>query len=624
MVAPALHAQTLPAVDGWVVLPIDEYRALRARAFPPDSGPSGPPIDATLTRVEYDLRLSADSIAGQARLTIDVLKQGWAAVQVPSGMLVRDARIDGRPTALVEDRDPQKGAGAPRVLLSRPGRTVLTLDVVVPLTSAAGAESMTLPATRSGLASVTFVVPKTGVDLAVSGGFIAEKTETAADSRWTVYGEPGRALTFNWKRKSDDRRATLPLKTRARIVELVALGEDSTQVTASVQVDVTQGLAREAIVALPAGLIVNQVAGANVADWNVDRGSLDVTFLEPVAAQTSIVINGELGPASSQTPTSQAQVAIPIVRMPSAERETGGIAVDVVGPGDIGTREPRGLEPADPADLGDIVTGHESPSMTAFRFTPLAGGAPRSLMLNVTRYTPKAVLVANVEEARYDALVAEDGKLLVRARYGVRNNQRSFLAVALPPNATLWSASLAGRPVRPGVGANGALLLPLRKGRANEEAPAFAIELLYLQRAPEWSEKGDARLALPAVDLPVSRTGVTVHYSPRFTIDAKPGAFRLATDAGPFSEPLRVLAAGGGTGPGSARGMSGGVDDSAARDMKVLLDKLQKEAGHSREGSIPIPIAFPSIGPSLFFEAELTAEAQSPSLDLEYRRTGGR
>ena len=52
---------------------------------------------------------------------------------------------------------------------------------------------------------------------------------------------------------------------------------------------------------------------------------------------------------------------------------------------------------------------------------------------------------SNVEEARYDALVAEDGKLLVRARYGIRNNQRTFLAVALPPNATLWSADDAAR-----------------------------------------------------------------------------------------------------------------------------------------------------------------------------------
>jgi hypothetical protein len=623
ILATAALAQDSSRADGWVVLPIDEYRALRVRAFPPDTGPAGPPIDATLTRVEYDLQLSGDAIAGQARLTVDVLKQGWVAVQVPSGMLVRNAVIDGRPIPLVEDRDPQKGVGAPRVLLSRTGRTVLTLEVVVPFTSAAGSESMTLPATRSGLSSVTFLVPKTGVDLAVSGGFIAEKTEGAADSRWVVYGEPGHALTFNWKRKAEDRRATQPLKTRARIVELVALGEDATQVTASIHVDVTQGLARDAVVALPSGLIVNEVAGPNVADWNVDRGSLDVSFLEPVGADTSIVVTGETRLSSQQA--AAGQVAIPIIRMPTVDRETGGVAVDIIGPGDIATREPRGLEPADPADLGDIVSGHESPSMAAFRFTPLAGGAPRSLTMTVTRYTPKAVLVANVEEARYDALVAEDGKLLVRARYGIRNNQRSFLAVTLPANATLWSASLAGRPVRPGVDANGALLLPLRKGRANEEAPPFAVELLYLQRAPQWSEKGDVRLTLPAVDLPVSRTGLTLHYSPRYAIDARPGTFRPTSDPGPFSAALRTLdapyAAATPPPPASPQRRN---DDREARDMKALLDKLQTEAGHTREGAIPVSIAFPSIGPSLFFEAELTAEAQSPALDLEYRRTGGR
>src|SRR5262249_3180804 len=160
------------------------------------------------------------------------------------------------------------------------------------------------------------------------------------------------------------------------------------------------------------------------------------------------------------------------LRVASAERETGGVAVDVGGPGEIGTREPRGLEPADAADLGDVVSGHESASMAAFRFTPLAGAAPRALTGNVTRYTPNALLVASVEEARYDALAGEDGKLLVRARYAVRNNQRSFLAVALPPGATLWSASLAGRQVRPGLAPSGGLLLPLQKARAIEETPA--------------------------------------------------------------------------------------------------------------------------------------------------------
>jgi hypothetical protein len=612
MAAHSAAAQDGARTDGWVVLPIDEYRALRARAFPSTPDPAPPPLDAALTRVDYDLRISGETVAGQARLTIDVLKQGWASVLIPSGMLVRDARIDGRPTALsVTD-----GTPAARVLISKTGRSTLALDVVVPLASSAGTESMTLPASGSALSAVTLVVPRTGVDLTVSGGFIAEQSETGNDSRWVVYGNPGRALSFTWKRKADDRRSTLPLRTRARVTELVALGEDATQVTSSIQIDVTQGLAHDVAIALPAGLIVNQVAGATVADWNVDRNMLTVTFLEPVSSGTSVVVSGEV------RATRDGPVAIPIVRIPSAERETGGVAVDVVGPGEIADREPRGLEPADPSDLGDIIAGRESPSMVAFRFTPLGGTAARTLTVSVTRYTAQAVLVANVEEARYDALLGEDGKLLVRARYAVRNNQRSFLAVALPPQSTLWSASLAGTPVRPGISATGGLLLPLRKGRTNEEAPTFVVELLYLQRAPGWTEKGDAHLDLPAVDLPVSRTGLTIHHSPRYDIDPKPGAFRPENDPGPWSAALRAGGSVSLASPPVAASPPPG--DRDAKDLKSLMDRFEKEAGRTRPGVIPIAIAFPAIGPSVFLAAELTPETQSPSIDIVYRKLGGR
>jgi hypothetical protein len=610
--ASAAAAQDAARTDGWVVLSIDDYRTLRARAFPSTPDPAPPPFDAALTRVDYDLRIIGETVTGQARLTIDVLKQGWASVQIPSGMLVRDARIDGRATALsVVD-----GSPAARVLISKTGRSTLTLDVVVPLASSGGSESMALPASGSALSAVTLIVPRTGVDLTVAGGFIAEQNETGNDSRWVVYGNPGRPLSFTWKRKADDRRSALPLRTRARITELVTLGEDATQVTSSILIDVTQGFAREAVVSLPAGLIVNQVAGASVADWNVDRNTLTVTFLEPVATQTSIVVSGEV------RATREGRVTIPLVRVPAAERETGGVAVDVAGPGEIAEREPRGLDPADPSDLGDIIAGRESPSMVAFQFTPIAGSAPRGLTVNVTRYTPQAVLVANVEEARYDALLAEDGKLLVRARYAVRNNQRSFLGVTLPAQSTLWSASLAGKPVRPGISSAGGLLLPLKKGRTNEEAPTFVVELLYLQRAPGWTEKGDTRLDLPAVDLPVSRTGLTIHHSPRYDVDPKPGAFRLESDSGPWSAALRAGADGLLPVPQAAAPAPPGERDD--KDLNSLMDRFKKETGRTRQGAIPIAIAFPAIGPTVFLAAELTPEAQSPSIDLVYRKLGGR
>ncbi len=215
---------------------------------------------------------------------------------------------------------------------------------------------------------------------------------------------------------------------------------------------------------------------------------LRVRLLDPVTTETSFVVQGE-----TRAPRDGA-VAVPLVRVPAAERETGGVAVDVVGAGEIAERATRGLEPADPSELGDIVAGRESPSMIAFRLRPLAGSEPRSLTVTVVRYTPQAVLIANVEEARYRALASEDGR---PARRGaVRGAQQP---AQLPEGDAAGGRDgvereVGGRPIRPGAAEQDAVLLPLEKGRAGEDAPTFVVELVYLQRIDEWIDKGQARL----------------------------------------------------------------------------------------------------------------------------------
>ena len=277
--------------------------------------------------------------------------------------------------------------------------------------------------------------------------------------------------------------------------------------------------------------------------------------------------------------------------MPSAERETGGVAVDVAGAGEIRERQTRGLEPADPSELGDAVAGRESPSMIAFRHRPLAGTEARALTVVVVRYTPQAVSIANVEEARYRALASEDGRLLVEARYAVRNNQRSFLKATLPAGSTIWSAQVGGRPIRPGVAETNAVLLPLEKGRANEEAPTFVVELLYLQRIDAWADKGRARLELPALDLPISRTGVELYYSPRFRVEPQPGSFRVDTDPGPFADALRLplRATAGGTGAGTSRRTRRGARTAGAgRTVQERTRRPHRRRFAARTGGVSV------------------------------------
>jgi hypothetical protein len=598
VLADRAHAQ--PAQNGWVVLSVEEYRSLRTRAFPPAPPAMPPAVDVALTRIDYELRVD-DTAVGRVVLTIDVLAKGWLRVPIPSGVMVRDARLDGRPVALVD-------ATPPYVLLSRQGRTVLSLDIVVPVARGAGAESIALPASPAPVARVALTLPKTGFDVAAAGAFMAEHQESGAESRWTAYGRPNQAIVITWKRKVDDRRAAQPLRLRARITEIVALGEETAQVSASVRLEIVQGLAREIAVAVPQDVAVNQVTGAAVADWEAEGGTLRVSLLEPAGTDAVFLVAGEMRAARDGT------IAIPFVRVPAAERETGGVGVDVLGASEIRGRSVQGLEPADVSELGELAAGRASPSMMAFRLTPLTGTQPRSLNVGVVRYTPQAVLVANIEEARYRLLATSEGRLLVEACYAVRNNQRSFLTVSLPAGATVWTATRAGRSVSPAVGGAGDVLLPLEKGRAGQDAPTFLVRIMYVQRRKAWPDRGPVRLELPAVDLPISRTGATVYYPPAFDVRPTPGTFHAQADPGAFAEAFRAADT-------SEVEAAAEEKDTVSAGLQALVDRFNNDAGgRAIAGVLPVIMPFPEFGPSIFLASELTAESRAPTIEFAVKR----
>jgi len=631
-------AQTASHAPGWVVITIGDYRSLHTKAYPPDREPEPPPVDATLTRVDYDLRIDGDLAAGRASLTVDVLKDGWVRVPIPAGLLVREAKLDGKLVSLVPGVA-GKGSNQLSALLSRPGRAVLLLDVALPVVSTAGEESISLPSTASGITRAAVRLPRQGVDIKLTGGLLAEKSEPGAESKWLAYARGNEPLTFTWKRKTEDHRSSQALRLRGSLTELTGLGEDTTTIVAEVNVEVTQGAAREVRIALPDKVTINQVAGATVADWEMKDGQLAVTFLEPVEQNAKFIVSGE-----TRSPR-DGQIEIPLLRLLNTERDTGGVAVEVLGAGEINKFKTEGLENADATDLGEIVSSRQSTSLSAFRFRSGDAKTTRSLTVNVARYTSQAVLMANVAEARYNVLITNEGKLLVQARYAVRNNQRNFLKITLPPSATLWSASLAGNPVRPGQSPDGSVLLPLQKSHAGEESPEFAVEIVYISRGTTWNDKGQFKLALPALDLPVSRTGLLVYHPPLFKVSPEPGSFRTEAYAEPMSAALNPppqpasfvrsisvgMAAPAPTpAPSSiaAPGLTESVTDAPKVSTQTLVDNFRLTLqGGKAAGILPIKVSFAGLGPSLYLVSELTGENQSPTTDLNYQRekkAGGR
>src|SRR5256884_7904472 len=238
----------------------------------------------------------------------------------------------------------------------------LSLHDALPIFSSVnGEESITLPSTVSGVTRASVQLPRQGVDVRLTGGLLSEKSESAAESKWIAYGRGNEALTFAWRRKTEDHRATLPLRMRGSLTQLLGLGEDSTSINAEISLEVTQGAARVARIQVPDKVTINQVLGAMVADWEVKANELSVTFLEPVEQNARFVVTGE-----TRSPR-EGQSDIPLLRLFNTDRETGGVAVEVLGAGEIKDLKSEGLDNADATDLGPMISNRQSPSLAAFR-----------------------------------------------------------------------------------------------------------------------------------------------------------------------------------------------------------------------------------------------------------------
>jgi hypothetical protein len=193
------------------------------------------------------------------------------------------------------------------------------------------------------------------------------------------------------------------------------------------------------------------------------------------------------------------------------------------------------------------------------------------------------------------------------------------------------------------------VLIPLRKNRAGGEAPLSAVQIIYLDRQPAWSGNGQIKVAMPALDLPVSRTGVTLDYSPRFRLTLAPGAFRVDEES-PMMPVLAMLdtttgGVVGGVPGGAIGGVVGGAagpgrefsplaqmmaqeaeerreaDRKSQDDMRGLVDRFKREnSGARAPGVVPVRLALPRVGTSLYLVSELTPERVAPEAAFTYKR----
>ncbi|MEW6306426.1 MAG: hypothetical protein AB1705_23415, partial [Verrucomicrobiota bacterium] len=292
---------------------------------------------------------------------------------------------------------------------------------------------------------------------------------------------------------------TMESWVRAEVVNVLSTSETLVTGRALVRYDIQNAPLKEFRLRVPAHLKNVEITGHNIRrrdqngeEWRVElqnkvRGNfmLTVTWEEPRESKTN-------------------QLAVAGVSTIGAERETGSITILAKPPLQVEERgasseliriDAREL----PAWAGiSAVAARPGAEVPVLSYRYLRPGW--TLTADIKRFDDAAVLQALVEGAALITVVSDDGQMMTQMTLSVRNNGRQHLEIELPAKSEVWSAFVAGMPVRPGKRGD-KVVLPLEQAGGGDAA--INIELTYVGAEKFPRRKGAVNLVSPKLDVPL-------------------------------------------------------------------------------------------------------------------------
>lgn len=531
---------------------------------------------------------------------------GWVEIPVGSaasgaGQLER-VTVNGTPASVKSDR------GRHVLLLSRTGTYTVSLDYYTPVRRSEGTHELHVHLPKAAAISLDLLIPGIRAEVEV-GGKKRQARVSAAGTRFEGPVASASPLRLRYTPSADsegnqDDIAMTP-KVFANTSMLVGIKENRIKYRYRVDYEIWHKKRSSFSVLLPDTAPIENIHGAGLASWDAtdtDSGQLVVvkTSFSPDRAWSFTM------EFSQKLTTASATIRVPAPRVLDVNRESGHLAVQAsetmeVFAGDS-TLNVSGVAPA------ALPSWLQSQKDVLLRYK--YNRRPFRLVLDVRRHQDMPVLVAVADEALFTVLATEQGHLLAKYRYKIRNNQKQYLRVTMPEGWVLWSSLIDGRAVMPAsTEVEGDVLVPLRKMGAGESEESFVLELVYWKKNRRMGPMGRLRLACPVVDVNCQKINGKV-YVPRRHKYGKPGGDFEKTGhlSGTLSDQPTVTY--------TRRNDSTRMP---AQSMVFSNTMVTKSSG-KRAVALPVEIEVPHEGRAIAVTRSLTVAGEEVSLSLGYRR----
>ncbi|MCU0665588.1 MAG: hypothetical protein MUF05_00600 [Candidatus Omnitrophica bacterium] len=550
-------------------------------------------------RTEYNTELEDNVVSISGNVLFDVFKPGWTRIPVCSTSVgLIEVKLNRSPS-LVINQD-----GKYYCMVNKPGRYSLDMEFLVKAARERenGPGSFEFEVIPAPISQFEMRMPEEDLDIFVEPSIRLEiKKENKQTVAWAVMPNTNK-VSVRWA-KALPKETIAPVKLEPKIyadtATYASIGEGLVRAQTKIKYSILQSEVSSFRLALPDDVGVLDVQGKDLRDWKVSKeqgvqyADVYLNFGVKGSYNLNIIYERNIGIGSTVA-------SMPWVKVVGAERETGFFGVAASTNVELAVNKADNVTSIDVKELpSDIWSSSNSPILLAFKYL----NHPVNIAIDVTKHEELPVLVTAIDSVDYMTLYTDEGKVLTKAVFQIRNNVKQFIHLNLPKNAVLWSAFVSGRPAKPAKDKNGDILVPLEKSQlSGDSLTQFPVEIVYLDSASKVGFFGNFKLHLPKTDIPISSLFWSLYLPKDYRYFAFGGDVKLERNQ-----------AQGYIMHKSQRSGSYAVGSNFVSQQMVQDEQFQEELQQAQvKGALPIRIDVPQLGRSYRFSKLLITEKESP------------
>ena len=484
--------------DEKVLLTREQFKKLLNQMRPPDSTVIQPPADYLITKAAYTGRITETDTSFTVVFDLEIFeRQRSQYVKIPlfpRNVALRDIFLNGEKGIVVFENNRYTLA------TDRVGKHQITVHFSLKTDLKQGPRAVSIPIPMTPITTLEIDLPFTDIEVDVPNAQQIEVSRRGNATKVLALLSSTNAININW-RKSLPEAEKGPAKVYADLINHIVVEDDALRINSTIALSVLQNTIPSLVLRIPEGYSILDVRGNGLGDWReVKQGDvmvLEIPFEYPKQGNFSLTVMAEK--ILSQTSMAVDFSGFAVV---DAIREKGFLGIELKGASQITLTSAEGLDKLDVSELpAELIGRSQKPLLFGFKYLH----HPYLLVLDIKKHEEIPVISTVIDSASGVTLFTEDGKLVNRLIFKVRNTSKQFLELALPTQAEIWSVFVGGEPARPRLNEN-KILIPLNRSQQGATGlAAFDVELIYFIKAKRFGSFGTRESLFPVPDIIISQ-----------------------------------------------------------------------------------------------------------------------